>query len=209
MRYILLSILLLIACSSYASSLPELALENSYKYLDLREYTNRNDHPSIDRFLLYTGLDNRAQYKATGCGYSWCAAFVVYNYKEAADKLGVKQPIPRSAGVANIWRTCKENPIRYTTFTSEQVRMGLIKPQPGDLIIWKHGVAKQAFTTGHIGLQIAQITNVHLKTIEGNTLPNTSGSTGNQREGGGVYIRDRYLSSGKFYILGFIRPKVI
>jgi hypothetical protein len=180
------------------------AVTNSYKYKNLREKTNHNDGPQIDEFHRYVGLDNQKQIKATGSGYSWCAAFVVYNYKEAAEFCGKAQPLPKTAGVANLWNRAKENPVRYTTFTVEQVRLGLIKLQPGDMPIWKHGTAKQAFTTGHIGLTISQVSNTKLKTIEGNTSP---GEGGSQSDGGGVYFRDRYLSPSNFYILGFVRIK--
>lgn len=205
---------LIFATSSIAATttqthcnLAQQSVSNAFKYQNLRELTNRNDHPTIDSMHKYVGLDNKARFKAKGEGYAWCAAFVLWNYKEAAEFCGVPQPLPKTAGVANLWQKTRENPIRYTTFTVDQVRLGLIKLQPGDLIIWKNGNVKDSFITGHTGLSIVQTSNVSLKTIEGNTLPESAGQGGNQREGGGVYVRNRYLSPGKFYILGFVRTK--
>lgn len=186
------------------SSLASAALTNSGKYNKLREKTNRNDAPDIDRFLTYVGLDNKAEFKRAGSGYSWCAAFVLMNYKEAADALKVPQPLPRTAGVANLWRITRANPIRYRTFTTDQVRLGLIKLLPGDIVIWKHGA--KAFQFGHTGLHKEQYSLSRIGTREGNT--SEEGSSGSQSNGGGVFDRVRYLApNNSFSIIGFIRAK--
>lgn len=174
----------------------EAAMQNAHRYLYLREKTNRNDAPEIDQFLKYLGLPSRL---------SWCAAFVIWNHKEAAEATGQKQPLPKHGRVAKLWEIAKNNPVRYTTFTTEQVRLGLIKLQPGDLPIWKSSPVTNGDFNGHIGHTIKQITNKHIRTIEGNTLP--EGQAGNQREGGGVYVRNRYLAPGNFTIIGFIRTQ--
>jgi hypothetical protein len=173
---------------------------NAKKYLKLRERTNNNDAPEIDKMVKYVGLNNVAQYKTTGTGYSWCAAFVLYNYYESCLLLDVDQPLPRTAGVANLWNKTRANPIRYRTIPASQVRLGLIKLEPGDVIIWKHGTA--AFTLGHTGLNEKQLTFTKIFSIEGNT----SGK-GLSREGGGVFENERVLSAtGSMQIVGFIRP---
>lgn len=181
-----------------ATSLSSQALQESYKYQNLRERTNKNDHPQIDLFLKYLGLPPRLP---------WCAAFTLYCYKDAAETLNVKQPLPKYGRVATLWSYCKRTPSKCTTFTTEQVRLGLVKLQPGDLPIWKHGVSSEENFNGHIGLTVEQLSNTKLRTIEGNTLPETTGNAGNQRDGGGVYVRARYLAPGNFRIIGFIRVK--
>jgi hypothetical protein len=182
---------------------PELGktvVANSKKYLKLREKTNHNDAPEIDTMLKYVGLDNKAEYRSKGQGYSWCAAFVLYNYYEASNTLGLIQPLPKTAGVANLWNKTKANPIRYRTIPASQVRLGLVKLQPGDVIIWKHGSA--AFTLGHTGVNEQQLTMSTIFSIEGNT----SGK-GLSREGGGVFENERTISAtGSMQIVGFIRP---
>jgi hypothetical protein len=175
---------------------------NAKKYLKLRERTNHNDAPDIDKFMKYVGLNNPAQYKSTGTGYSWCAGFVLYNYFEACSKLKIDQTLPKTAGVANLWNKTRANPIRYRTIPASQVRLGLIKLQPGDIIIWKHGYS--AFTLGHTGMNEEQLTMTEIFSIEGNT----SGS-GLSREGGGVFENKRIISAtGSMQIVGFIRPIV-
>ena len=189
-------VILLYHNTAQAVGIKEQSIVCAEKYLNVREYTNNNDHPEIDKMLAYLGLPKRL---------SWCAAFVLTSYKDAAEILKVKQPLPKYGRVASLWEYCKKNPIRYKTFTAEQVRLGLVKLQAGDVIIWKHGDVKNGDFNGHTGLNISQINLTHIWTIEGNTLPNTSGNSGNQREGGGVYKRDRYIKSGNFSIIGFVR----
>jgi hypothetical protein len=187
-------------CHKPAVNLPLAALENTKKYLKLREKTNNNDSPEIDAMFKYVGLDNQKQFKTTGCGYSWCAAFVLYNYYEASLKLSVPQPLPKTAGVANLWNITKANPIRYRTIPVSQVRLGLIKLQPGDVIIWKHGTA--AFNLGHTGIHKEQLSMSEIYSVEGNTSGKVL-----SREGCGVFENKRYLSAtGSMSIIGFIRP---
>jgi hypothetical protein len=181
-------------------TLGDAAVSNTQKYLKLREKTNHNDAPEIDAMLKYVGLNNPAQYKSTGQGYSWCAAFVLYNYYEAAITLKVAQPLPRTAGVANMWNIAKANPIRYRTIPVSQVRLGLIKLLPGDVVIWKNGTA--AFTLGHTGISKEQLSMTEIFSVEGNT----SGK-GLSREGGGVFENKRKLAAmGSLSVVGFIRP---
>jgi hypothetical protein len=200
MRVLGIVIAIIIFCSPITvcadSILATEAVHSAETYTYLRERTNKNDAPEIDMFLKYLGLPPRL---------SWCAGFVIYNYHLAADKLKVKQPVPRIGRCATLWSTCKSNPIRYKTFTVDQVRLGFIKLQTGDMAIWRHGVGTSTDFDGHIGLITGQVNNSHVTTIEGNTMPEASGNTGNQREGGGVYKRNRYLKPSSFAIIGFIR----
>lgn len=184
----------LLASTAYADELPRAAVDNAHKYLHVRERSNRNDAPEIDRFLSYLGLPK---------GLAWCAAFSLYNYKEAADVLQVRQPFPRYGRVAMLWETCKRHPLKYRTITADQVRLGSVQLQAGDLPIWASGRIKGGDFNGHTGLVLAQISPIRFYSIEGNTTP---GPTGNQRDGGGVYERVRSISPGSFRILGFCRP---
>jgi len=195
MRYLILLILVILPVLSYGeSSLPPLATKNANRYLHVREYTNRNDHPEIDKMLGYLGLPK---------GLSWCAAFSLYNYKEAADALRIKQPFPRYGRVAMLWDRCKSNPLRYKAISADDVRFGGVRLRPGDLPVWANGSIREGDFNGHTGLVITQYSSMKFKSIEGNTQP---GPEGNQREGGGVYIRERTITPGTFRILGFCRP---
>lgn len=185
-----------------ASDLPELAVQKGKAYLHVREHTNRNDAPEIDRMLAYLGLPK---------GLSWCAAYSLYCYKGAADELRVKQPFPKYGRVAMLWSACQRNPLKFRVITSDEVRLGSVRLQPGDLPLWANGTINtsrdknlgrfQDFN-GHTGLVVQQLSPRSFRSIEGNTQP---GPGGNQREGGGVYERIREINGGNFRILGFCR----
>ena len=174
-----------------AADLQERVIDNSIQYLDLRERTNHNDDPTIDRMLAYLGLPPRL---------SWCAAFVIWNYKEAGCKL------PRQGRCATLLRVCQANGIRYLVFDAEEVAMGIRRLQPGDMPIWAHGRINAARDfNGHTGIILGQRNRTSFISREGNTMPSNAGD---QREGGGVYDRQRGLGFGSsFRVVGFIRVR--
>lgn len=182
-------------CHAADNNLPSLAVQKGKAYLHVREKTNHNDAPEIDRMLAYLGLPK---------GLSWCAAYSLTCYKDAADELRIKQPFPKYGRVAMLWSACQRNPLRYRAITSDEVRLGSVRLQPGDLPIFSHGATKNGDFNGHTGLVVNQISNTEMQTIEGNT---SSGDAGNQREGNGVFIRYRKISPGTFKIIGFCRPR--
>lgn len=178
-----------------AQQLAETAAKNATKYTYVREKTNHNDAPEIDKMLAYLGLPK---------GLSWCAAFVLYNYKEASDDLKVKQSLPKYGRVAMLADACKRNPLRYQWITTDQVRFGSVKLQAGDIPMWAHGDTSSGDFNGHTGLELHQFSNVSIQTIEGNT---SSGNSGSQRDGNGVFIRTRTIAPGSFRIIGFCRVR--
>lgn len=177
--------------------LQDLVIVNAEKYLYVREKTNTNDAPEIDKFLAYLGLPK---------GLSWCAAYICFVHKESADSLQIKNPLPRIGRVSTLWDLAQENDLRYKTFDSEEVLSGELKLNKADIPIWEsNNLAKVKNFNGHTGLILYQKDNNSFKSIEGNTTPNNKGD---QREGGGVYERDRTLGIGtKFNVLGFIRVR--
>lgn len=195
--FLFISLMTITSCYSEVRceyNLKRLACENSFKYTYIREKTNKNDHPDIDKFLRYLGLPPRL---------SWCAAFVIYNFKEASEKVNVEQPLPKYARVAMLLNKCKENPLRFKIIPKEQILLQLIRLEKGDLPVWVCSPIKNNDFNGHIGFLIEQVDTVNIKTIEGNT---TSGDIGDQREGGGVYIRNRKIKTiSNFSLEQFIR----
>lgn len=206
---LILLAILLAQGKCHAADLPALAVQKGKAYLHVREKTNHNDAPEIDRMLAYLGLPK---------GLSWCAAYSLTCYREASDELGVKQPFPRYGRVAMLWSVCKANPLKYKAITADEVRLGSVQLRPGDLPVWAHGTIKSGDFNGHTGLVIGPIVDGKVqvveayyekpkpvksfRSIEGNTQP---GPGGNQREGGGVYERTRTIAPGSFRILGFCR----
>lgn len=180
-------------CHCHAADLPELAVQKGKAYLHVRERTNLNDAPEIDRMLAYLGLPK---------GLSWCAAYSLTCYREAADELRVKQPFPKYGRVAMLKAACERNPLKYRWITADEVRFGSVQLRPGDLPMWAHGTIRAGDFNGHTGLVVKQLSPRSFRSIEGNTQP---GPGGNQREGGGVYERTRAIEPGSFRILGFCR----
>lgn len=201
---VLLVILLAQGKCHAADELPELAVQKGKAYLHVREKTNHNDAPEIDRMLAYLGLPK---------GLSWCAAFPLTCYREAADELSTEQPFPRYGRVAMLKATCERNPLKYRWITADEVRFGSVQLHTGDLSMWASGTINtkkdktigtfQDFN-GHTGMVEYQLSPRSFRSIEGNTQP---GPGGNQREGGGVYERTRAIEPGSFRILGFCRVR--
>lgn len=178
---------------NYASDLPARALDVMAHYLYVREATNRNDHPVIERWLRKLGLPPRQ---------SWCMAAVIGCYDEAA---GGRGPLPRSGRCATVLRLAKRDQLRFKVIQPRQILAGAYQLQPGDVTIWASGRvdAAQDFN-GHTGLVISQRSPQTFFSREGNTQP---GPGGNQREGGGLYDRQRSLGlASSFAVQGFIRP---
>lgn len=179
-----------------AVELPTAAVLNGSKYLNLREKTNRNDGPIIDKMLRYCGVPPRN---------SWCMAFVQWNYHEAADSLVIRNPLYRTARCSSFWWHAMNNPLKYYIIKPEDVMLGR-EINPGAIAIWRHGAAaKNRNWNGHTGLAIKRLSSRQFLCREGNTQP---GPSGNQREGGGVYDRTRGFGMGTtFEVQGFVVPR--
>lgn len=136
---------------------------------------NSNRGPWVSKWQREFGID----------GQPWCGAFVGYYLRKVA-------AIPVAAGVVytpNIiaWGHAGTNGML------EVVSWGSRKP--GDLILYKWpGVSNDA--CDHVG--ILDTDRAH--TIEGNT---SSGDSGSQNNGGGVYRRDR----GNGNVVAVVRPR--
>lgn len=183
--FFLLGILLLCP-PALAAPVNEKAVAVASQYLGIEEKTGRNDGPEVERFLAAVGL---------GKGQPWCAAFVVYSYGAAAKPAA--NPLPKIARVALLWQRAGDRPSRYRLIEKDDLLTGLVRPQPGDIAIWLYGSGPNP--NGHTGL-LRSGNRLTLQTIEGNTMPTNSG---NQREGGGVYARERRTSS----LVGLIRVR--
>ena len=177
---------------SHGATLQEQVVNNSAKYLQVRELTNNNDGPDVERFLAYIGLPK---------GQSWCMAWVTYVFSHDSGF-----PWPKYGRCASTWKIAKKQALTYKTFSANEVKMGIEELRPADVSIWAHGRidAKQDFN-GHTGIVLRQLDRSTFATREGNTVPTNAGD---QREGGGVYDRTRGLGFGSsFKVVGFIRVR--
>jgi len=152
-------------------------LETFKKYIGVREVGGPNKGADVERFQ--KAVDGKAQ------GESWCMAFSQFCIKEVEDKLAVKSPVYKSEHCLTVWNQ-----------TSSLMR--LKDPEPGCLIIWRHGKT----ASGHVGVVELVNGDGTVGTIEGNTGP----GAGVVREGDGVYRRTRaVVGTADMPGVGFLR----
>lgn len=185
-----------------AASLPQQAAMVADTYVGkIVEKTNNNDHPQITKWLKEIGLPS---------GLSWCAAAGIGVYREAAEKLGMKSPLPRMGRCSSFWDYCRQNQLRFQTFSPDEAMMlGL---RAGDIVIWRHGRGVARNFDGHFGIVPLNSVARSFPCDEGNTVQGASGGQREQsrtdRNKGGYYRRIRGLGFGtSFAVEGFIRVR--
>ena len=140
-----------------------------------------NRGPRVDQYLRAVGLD------PTKGSYPWCASFIVWCFETAARGLGLTSPVPRTAGVHDMWLKAGRAGFRrlsYDVATGDPSQV-----QPGHVFFIDTGGGH-----GHVGLVTGR-TGGDFQTIEGNT--NELGG----REGIGVFARSRPVRQAT---LGFV-----
>lgn len=128
-------------------------------------------------------------------GVQYCALFVQYVYKRAFES----SPFPGTASSQTLFEWAKDK--GYTSTNFDEL-------QPGDIIIWR----KFKLWQGHVGLVVS--VNQKLKsfiTVEGNT---SNSDYGDQRDGGGIFKRIRFMKKqdfvvDAFYLRGFIKIRSV
>jgi len=115
-----------------------------------------------------------------GKGYPWCQAFMYRVYNEAADKLGIENPMPKTAGVLKCLQLTKKDKIVY----KKNATVANIKA--GSQFIMDYGKG-----LGHTGMVVSFNPDGTFTTIEGNTDSNGS------RTGGMVCLRTRSVKESK------------
>ena len=180
MRYFFWAFLLLLL-------LPLLIL-NAQKHLDIaksyagvKEATGNNDGKEVEMFLQSVGRKK---------GDSWCAAFVSF----CLTKADVKEPKIRS-GLARDFKRSKN------LINANDVLRGIKKIEPGYIVGWEKGNT----IFGHLGFALTRWYKVYGTTIEGNT---SSGITGNQSDGDGVYIRSRKIEPANYFRIVWFVPVI-
>lgn len=148
----------------------------------LVELTGNNDGKHVEKYLNCVGLKGR---------YPYCYAGQYWGFYVAAVQLRETVSLLRTALAAAAFNTAAQNGVKTTPI-----------PQPKDLIFWKFSRK----VNGHA----ARITKVKkagwIETVEFNT---PSGVVGDQREGGGNFIRNRNINYplGRMKLSGFIGRK--
>lgn len=160
-------------------------IEYAIKYCGEVEYPkNSNRGEKIDT------IQNEFGY----CGVAYCVLFVLYVYKKTLQEYGIKNTLPNTASSQTLYEWAANNKMIETDFS----KLGI-----GDIVIWR----KFKLWQGHTGIVISvNHANKSFLTVEGNTQ---NSDFGDQREGGGIYQRIRYMRKADFvvdafYLRGFI-----
>lgn len=145
------------------------------------EPVGSNSGPMVNEYLRSVGLNP---------GYAWCQAFVYWCYETAAKKLGVANPIARTAGVHDCWNRLTAE-ATATKISKADAQKCPEKVSSGDQVILLFGKNE-----GHTGI-VEKTDGQLVHTIEGNS--NNNGS----REGYEVVRHIRSLQDKS--IAGFIK----
>jgi hypothetical protein len=143
--------------------------------LGIREVGANNHGPWVKKFLAEVGLPE---------GYAWCDAFQSFEMDGAA---GHKLPIESAS-------------VLQTYATGQKLGWAVTKPARGDLVCYDFN--GDGRFDDHIGLVVRVLglgPMLTLETVEGNT---SSGVSGSQGDGDGVFLRRRVVSAKS---VGFIR----
>lgn len=142
--------------------------------LGIRE-TSHNQGPGIEKFWTATSY-----HKGYVRREPWCAAAVCYWVAKAAEGREVSYKLPTTPLAFGFMDWAYANKLRF--FDNPK------SIKAGQIVIYRFS---------HIGIATEDSQDGYVNVIEGNT---TSGEEGNQRDGGGVYIRKRKVSLVKMAI---------
>lgn len=134
-------------------TLSQLVVQLAVADIGVHEEGGNNRGPRVDQYLASVGLDP---------GYAWCAAFVYFCFRAAAQQLGLVNPVPKTGGVLHMGKMTE--PICRA-----------VNPAPGYVYILDHGGG-----VGHAGIIETVNDDGTITEISGNT--NAQGS----REGNAV-----------------------
>ncbi len=149
-----------------------------------------NRGPEVEKFLAAVNLEPTKDRFGTWRSYPYCAAFVTFTLKQAG---AIDEPKVRSARALDF--------VTRKSIEARIVQRGTVNIEPGTIVVWK---AKRdpSDPTGHVGF-VVEWEGQAGTTIEGNTGP---GDAGDQRDGGGVYLRKRLLSPGSAFRITHFTP---
>ena len=217
MRYFIILFIILFCITSYSQAgcidchgsvikVNELLIKNAEKYLYVREATNNNDAPEIYTWNKYAKSFSKFD--------PYCTSFAVYNFHEVFDLYSLKNPVPKTAGVAALAQYASNHPFDFKVISTKKINWGVDNPQIGDIASFKHGTS--TFTgwdyKGHTELVRSSDSKKNVFTIGANTKAGNGGDQSGTKKGDftggqeGVYYRTRTMGlSGNFPIMYFIR----
>lgn len=132
-------------------------------------------------------------------GVQYCGLFAQYCYKLACVGLNIPFPFSGTASSQTLYGEALNKKWAETDFS---------KLRSGDIVIWR----KLKLWQGHVGIvKSVDFAKQQFITIEGNTA---NSDFGDQRDGGGIYERVRYMKKqdfvvDAFYLRGFISVRKV
>lgn len=153
-------------------------MDEAESYVGVQEVDGSNRGPEINMFLASVGLPP---------GTPYCAAFVSF-ILDSNPKI-IFPPI--RSGLAT-------NFITAQSMRASEVMLGMVRPRAGDIVIFRRGNG----IYGHTGF-VKSWDKVCGVTIEANTSPGPGGS---QRDGDGVWERDRCITPGDYFRIVSFTP---
>ena len=158
-------------------------IEIAKSYIGTKEIGGDNKGPQVEKFQKALGGPAVQQ--------AWCVDFIHYCAKEVdSEQGGTPSALYKSQLVMDVWN--KTDP-----------SLRLSNPEPGCVMLWEHHKDGKRTGLGHAGI-VTHVGVSVVDTIEGNT----SDGSGINRDGDGVYSRQRSIASSPkstMKVLGFIR----
>lgn len=153
-------------------------LDIARRFIGVQE-TGANRGEMVERFQ--REVDGKA------CGEPWCMCFVQFCVAETTRRTKVRSNLFRSESCMEVWN-------------KTPVLMRRTKPEPGHIIIWRRS---GTLVQGHTGIVVGITSPAVYQTVEGNT----SRGFGIEREGEGVYLKERTMQGTQLFTpLGFLQP---
>lgn len=145
-------------------------------YIGVREQGGNNRGRQVEEFQRAIG---------GAAAEPWCMSFAQYCIKAAESATQANSQVTQSEHCLTVWNG-----------SPSELRRS--RPEPGSLVIWRHGNSR----SGHVGIVEAVNSDGTFTTIEGNT----SDSSGINREGDGVYRKQRDMDgAGDMRVVGFLK----
>lgn len=177
----------------------EEVVKKAKEFQFVRETNGPNRSPEIDKFHDYAGLPY---------GNPWCLMYVNYMYHLTLSPYGF-EPYTKTARVSYLYKYALKHKYLYQVKFDKALAYGAQEAEPGDMVIWlknynENIIVNDANPSGHVGLIIEEIEPGKFRTIEGNT---SSGDSGSQRDGDGVFVRIRTINlTAGFRIEALVKP---
>lgn len=143
--------------------------------------------------MFQKAVDNRAS------GEPWCASFVSYCIKTTSQIF--KESLSFTDGQYDTSLKISESVCNF--WFNSPMSCRIEKPEVGCLILWRRWSNGKATWQGHIGIVVDIVDKDLVRTIEGNTSSDKS----NERDGDGVFLKNRSITRhyGSLRPLGFLR----